>query len=787
MRVRVLFQPRFDYARTTPRLDPLENGVYAPGNGWSIALTSGRPLQVQGSGTAETTWHLRRGEQVWLRLGTTRTGRCSFQDMRCESSSQSEEALQRTVAFWKGWLERSETGRTLSFGPYREMVQRSALALKLLSYGPAGTIAAAATTSLPEDIGGVRNWDYRYTWIRDTSFTLKALYNLGHLSETEAYLRWIESLLPEKGQKRLQIMYGLRGERSLPERELAHLDGYKGSSPVRIGNEAAQQLQLDIYGELMDAALALSNYVGKIDAELWPFLRDICDFVCSNWQERDYGIWEVRGGPRHFVYSKVMCWVALDRGLTIAERYGFPAPAQRWRETMRAIKQEVLQRGFDRTQQAFVQHYDTSALDASNLLIPLLGFLPSDDTRVVSTVEAIQRELSSERGFLRRYLAEDGLAGGEGTFLLCTFWLVDCLVLLNRLDEAERLLLRTEHAANHLGLFGEEYDPEWQESLGNFPQAFTHIGYVNSVINLLRARDSRERTEPRTQWSLPELVHKKLLSREITLNDGIPGQREDRAALDGQLKSTMNLLRGAFFDSARGRVAYEDMKRSELYSRYLDLSYNLRWFDPALLDSRERSTAFWINLYNVLVIHGVIELDIRDSVQEVRHFFRRIRYDIGGYLFTPDGVEHGILRGNKRPPYSLTRMFSRTDPRHRFSLSRVDPRIHFALVCASSSCPPIEVYTAQDLDRELDVSGQTFLNSGGAVVDRQRREVHLSRIFYWYADDFPADRQELLSFVASFLFDTETRRFLEREGSSCALLFQKYDWRLNRSPESRSR
>jgi GH15 family glucan-1,4-alpha-glucosidase len=780
MRIRVLFQPRFDYARIEPRLEPLEGGVYAAGGGWSIALTATRQLELQEGGAAAV-WHLQRGERVWLRLGSTRSGRCSSRDMRCEPPSRSEQALQRTVSFWRDWLERSETGRTLSFGPYREMVERSALALKLLSYAPTGTIAAAATTSLPESVGGVRNWDYRYTWIRDTSFTLKALYNLGHLSETEAYLHWIESLLPERGQKRLQIMYGLRGERSLPERTLDHLDGYKGSRPVRIGNEAAEQLQLDIYGELMDAALGLSNYVGKIDAELWPFLRDICDFACANWRERDYGIWEVRDGPRHFVYSKVMCWVALDRGLTIAERYGFPAPDERWRETMRAIKSEVLQLGFDSRQQSFVQHYETNALDASSLLIPLLGFLPPNDPKVVSTVEAIQRELGGERGFLHRYRAEDGLSGGEGTFLLCTFWLVDCLILMDRVEEAQQLLLRTEHAANHLGLFAEEFDPEWQEPLGNFPQAFTHIGYVNSVINLLQAGAQKHKAGEEPPWSLPRLLRKKLPFGEITLNDGTPQEQADPRELDGQLKTAMNLLRGAFFDSARGRVAYEDMKRSELYSRYLDLSYNLRSFDPAVLDTRERSTAFWINLYNVLVIHGVIELDIRDSVQEVRNFFRRIRYDVGGHLFTPDDVEHGILRADKRPPYGLTRMFSRSDPRFRFSLSRVDPRIHFALVCASSSCPPIEVYTAGELDRELDVSGQTFLNSGGVIVDRERREISLSRIFLWYADDFPAGRQELLSFVASYLYDRETRRFLETEGRSCTLLYQKYDWRLNRS------
>ncbi|HDZ84537.1 MAG TPA: glycoside hydrolase family 15 protein, partial [Nitrospirae bacterium] len=276
---------------------------------------------------------------------------------------------------------------------------------KGLYYEPSGAIAAAATTSLPEEVGGVRNWDYRYTWVRDASFTLQALFNLGHLSETEGYLRWIERLLSEHGAARMQIMYGLRGEENLPEEELSHLDGYKGSRPVRIGNEAAKQRQLDIYGELLDSALKLSRYVGKVDSEIWPFLRGICNHVVDHWKDRDSGIWEVRGGPFHFVYSKVMCWVALDRGIIIAKRYGFPADIKKWERTRDKIKEEVLEKGWNEKKQAFVQHYDTDALDSSNLLLPVLGFLPFDDQRVVSTVEAIRRELDHE-GFLYRYAGD---------------------------------------------------------------------------------------------------------------------------------------------------------------------------------------------------------------------------------------------------------------------------------------------------------------------------------------------------------------------------------------------
>jgi GH15 family glucan-1,4-alpha-glucosidase len=321
VKVSVLFEPRFDYARAETAVSKKEFGVLAEGAGEALGLSSTSEIDVDRE-KAYAEWELKEGEKVWLHLGY---GKGETYELRPEDA---ERALREAEEFWQGWLEKSETGRTLRLDSYQEMVNRSALVLKLLYYNPTGAIAAAATTSLPEEIGGERNWDYRYTWVRDTSFTLQALFNLGHLQETEGYLRWVEKIISEYGVERMQIMYGLRGEVDLPEEELSHLEGYRGSRPVRIGNAAAGQRQLDIYGELMDAALKLSDYVGKIDAGMWPFLRSICDYVVGHWRERDSGIWEVRGGPFHFVYSKLMCWVALDRGMTIARRYGFPADAR---------------------------------------------------------------------------------------------------------------------------------------------------------------------------------------------------------------------------------------------------------------------------------------------------------------------------------------------------------------------------------------------------------------------------------------------------------------------------
>ncbi len=762
--IKAALDPRFDYARAETFFKKEGNGIVATGNGESLYLASTEEMAVAGC-VCEADFSLSEGNRAWLHLRYGAAGPPGL------DPDVAEKALRDTEAYWRDWLKKSETGRTLDLGEYRDMVERSALVLKLLYYAPTGTIAAAPTTSLPEEIGGGRNWDYRYTWVRDTSFTLQALFNLGHLSETEGYLNWIVDVLREHGTGRLQIMYGLRGEEELPEEELTHLKGYRGSKPVRIGNSAYRQRQLDIYGEFMDAALKLSDYVGKIGSDIWPYLRGVCDHVVGHWRERDSGIWEVRGGPWHFIYSKVMCWLALDRGLTIARRYGFPADFKKWEKTRDEIKAEVLDKGWNDDKKSFTQHYETDALDSSGLLIPILGFLPFDDPRVASTVEATERELGHD-GFLYRYRSADGLKGGEGTFLLCTFWLIDNLVAMGRLDEAEELLKRMEGVANHIGLFSEQYDPEAKELLGNFPQAFTHIGYINSVVALRMARAEEEEVS---------YAHSRLpLFGKVVLNEGEPSRKVPPAQMASKLKGAMNILRGAFFDIKQGRVAYERMRRSEAYREYLELSYALREMDLDTLRTREEQLAFWINLYNVIVIHGVVELGIRDSIKEVRNFLKRVLYRIGDMTFSPDDIEHGILRANSRPPYALMSRFGASDKRLKYSITPLEPRAHFTLVCASSSCPPIGVYTAEDIDRELDIAAATFINAGGLVLDKESESVSLSRIFDWYAPDFGKTMGDRLRFALRFLFDEDDREFLKENADDLKVYYQDYDWRLNR-------
>jgi GH15 family glucan-1,4-alpha-glucosidase len=395
-----------------------------------------------------------------------------------------EEIVAHTEQWWQEW-----SNRCTYEGPWRDAVIRSLITLKALTYAPTGGIVAAPTTSLPEQLGGPRNWDYRYCWLRDATFTLYALMLAGYTEEACAWREWLLRAVAGKPSQ-INIVYGLAGERRLTELELGWLPGYERSAPVRIGNAACQQFQLDVYGELMDA-MHLARRGGLApDENAWRVERSLTDFLESAWKKPDNGIWEVRGPQRHFTHSKIMAWVAVDRMVKAVEGFKFDGPLEHWRSLRAAIHDEVCRKGFDRVRNTFVQYYGGMELDASLLMIPLVGFLPARDPRVRGTVEAIERNLIRD-GFVLRYLSNpdiDGLPPGEGAFLACTFWLADNLALIGRKEDALRLFERLLELRNDVGLLAEEYDPITKRLLGNFPQAFSHVGLVNTAYNLSRRR-----------------------------------------------------------------------------------------------------------------------------------------------------------------------------------------------------------------------------------------------------------------------------------------------------------
>jgi GH15 family glucan-1,4-alpha-glucosidase len=465
MRMELCVRP--DYATIRPWVERASDGAVATAGPDAFRISTPLPLQIE-DGTVSAEFVAVEGARERLTL----IWHLSYEDAPAVEDADS--ALARTEAWWREW-----SGRCGYEGAYREQVLTSLMVLKAMTSETTGAVIAAPTTSLPEDIGGVRNWDYRYCWLRDSVLALEALLDAGYTDEALAFRDFL--LRVGTGDPRaIQIMYGIRGERRLTEFELPQLPGYEGSKPVRVGNAASEQFQLDVYGEVAAVMFIGAERLGRIERRYWPRWRAIIDHVETIWRKPDDGIWEARGPQRHYTYSKVMAWVVFDRAVRLAERFELDAPLERWRHVRDEIHAEVCERGYDRERRTFTQYYGSRELDASVLNIPLVGFLPGDDERVGGTIDAVWRELGRD-GFVSRYstaITDDGLPGDEGQFLACSFWLVNALARNGRVDEARALFERLTGLANDLGLLAEEYDVARRRQIGNFPQAFSHLTLI---------------------------------------------------------------------------------------------------------------------------------------------------------------------------------------------------------------------------------------------------------------------------------------------------------------------
>jgi GH15 family glucan-1,4-alpha-glucosidase len=479
--VEISFRPTFNFALAETILTPQKDGAVARAGDEALTLTCPAALQFDDSGALVGRLKVRPHERVWVALTYYPDAR--GQDMTNALTDYDAE-LERTLAYWREWWHACRYD-----GRYADLVRRSALTLKLLTYEPTGALVAAPTTSLPEQFGGVRNWDYRYTWLRDSSLTIYALQLLGYTEEATDFFAWLDRICINCRGK-LQIMYTIEGESEIPERTLDHLEGYRRSSPVRVGNAAFGQKQLDIYGEVLDAVhLYHTRTNTAVRQEWWDEVKFMAEQTIEKWREPDYGIWEVRGGARHFLYSKLMCWVALDRAIKLAEQAHAEADIRRWRRSRAEIRRAILAKGYNKEIGAFTQAFGETHLDASALVIPLTGFLPVRDPRVLSTVAQVQERLTS-CGLVYRYLTDDGLPGGEATFALCSFWLVDNLAMQGRAEEARELFEKIVGYANDLGLLAEEIDPVSGELLGNYPQGFSHLALIRSALNISKCEAS---------------------------------------------------------------------------------------------------------------------------------------------------------------------------------------------------------------------------------------------------------------------------------------------------------
>jgi GH15 family glucan-1,4-alpha-glucosidase len=473
------YAPRPEYGLVVPTLIPIDGGV----TGAEDALVLSTPIDVRidRSSTVRQRFTVRPGARVAFALHH----RASRERPRVWSEREIVDRLGDTVEGWRAWSGAHQRYE----GPWEDLVYHSGRVLQGLTYYPTGAIVAAPTTSLPEAVGGERNWDYRYAWIRDASFTLDALWVSACPDEAEKFFSWMARTASAKlkAHADLQIMFGIRGEEDLSERTLGHLPGWRDSRPVRVGNGAWNQRQLDVYGELLAAAERLAEQLAGLDDETKGFLANVADIAARRWMEQDHGIWELRDEPRNFLYSKLMCWVALDRAIRIADRIGATDRVDGWTRTREEIRQAILERGWSDRAGAFAQSFGSDQLDASNLMMAIVGFLPPDDPRMVATIEAIDRDLTDDRGLVYRYRTDDGLPGEEGTFLLCTFWLAHALALAGEVDRARATFDRAVAYVNDVGLLSEEVDESTGELLGNFPQAFSHIGLINAAWAIAEA------------------------------------------------------------------------------------------------------------------------------------------------------------------------------------------------------------------------------------------------------------------------------------------------------------
>ncbi len=482
MELKVDVVPRFYYGAIKPWIRQRgENHYIALGGSYGLLISGDACLSAKHRHDLNGICTIREGQRRHLSILYRRPEELDEDLVEPPTIDELDQRLDVTIDWWRHWASQGQM-----LGSYGKQARRSAIVLKALTNAPTGAIAAAATTSLPEAPGGARNWDYRFSWVRDSVFTIRSLAELGYFKEADGFRRFIERSTAGSADE-LRILFGVGGERGLQEKEIAELEGYRGAKPVRIGNAAETQKQLDVYGELLDLAWRWHNSGHSPDEDYWAFLIEVVNAAATLWPTPDRGIWEMRADPRHFVYSKAMCWAALDRGIKLAEELGLEAPLEHWRQNRADVRRAIEERGYDKERGVFIQAFDWPASDSALLLLPSIGFIDYDDERMIRTVDTIRKELT-EDGLLRRYCPEvDGLEGTEGTFLACSFWLAECLARQGRAKDARPIFERVLSTANDLGLHSEEYDTHMGEMLGNFPQALTHLSLIAAAVAIDQA------------------------------------------------------------------------------------------------------------------------------------------------------------------------------------------------------------------------------------------------------------------------------------------------------------
>ena len=778
VRLWIVCDVRFDTGRRPARWERRDNRCWRlVSRDRHLLLTATRPLCWE-EGVARL--RLRAGEEVWLAL--------TWGGESVPAEAELDALLESTERHWREWRNRGEIGRHPAEGFWRESLDRSALALKLLQFRPTGAIAAGATASLPGPSPspirgrGRENRDARHAEIRDAATTLTTLWRLGHVREAGAYLDWIREVLRDSDPQGPEPLHRLGRTGSPPaERALRHLAGYKGAGPPRVGGRDADRFPGEICGELLDLFLAVSRCLGRVSVADWEAIRPLADRAADLWRLPESGDRALSDEsddsnepprPVHTTHSKLMCWVALDRGIALALRYGFRADLGRWRTERGELRREILRRGVNRRTGAFQRHYGVDGVDPDLLRIPLVGFLPIHDRRVAATIRAVEAERIRDGGMI----SDSGEAGASDPSLGFSdgyFRYLRCLIRQGRPDAVEAHLRRMGERTGATGLFGEGFDPVFREILGNYPCAFSHIGHAATALDWLEAREVPAPPPPRA-GRLALLFRIRRLS---------PPRKPIRSAVPPdpirELHEVADRLAGHFQDGHERRIDYAALRNSPFFERMRRCIAALRGFDPAILAADPERIAFWANLFNVLTIHAVLELGIRNSVREVPFFFRRAVYEIGGRPYRLGDIEHGILRGNRRPPYGPSRSFAASDPRRRFAPETFDPRVHFVLVRAGRTDPPLEACVPETLEERFEIAARGFVN-GTSRLDLDERTLWVSELFKWYRADFGRRDGDLVRFAARYWYRSDAADRMFAGADRIAIRYFPYDRRLNR-------
>lgn len=753
-RLRITVSARLRYARVAVTWQQQTACAWSlHGDDGTYSITTSSPVHWHED---QTSVAIGAGETFWIAFGA---------EQQRSTTADIEAHLNTTIDYWRRWISHRHPDDRRAHSTWRQQLVRSDLLLALLQSPATGAIYSAITASIPRTLYGMRACDGRYEDVFACALYVEALLGFGHVDAAQQYLLHAIARLPSPRTL-------LHAPRSVA---LDHLSGYRGT-PAAVQSEAVAQCDYTTVGFLLDAALLLSRHGVPIERSLWEQLQPLVDFAAQTWPHPDLGYATSSLGPRHFTLSKLLWWMALDRGVKLAQRYGYPGDVDWWKEQRQAVRDTIITQSYRADKGLFAMHPDSDEIDPALLLLPITGFLPADDPRVKRTLAAIELVVRGAQES-NRSSEEVDVAVEPHFHNLFPYWHVNCLILQQRFDDAEERLRLLHTTSNHLGLFGEHFDGLFREINGNFPAGRVHAAYAVTVMNFFNGLNRLQRSEPPAPERRLGMVFRSHLLNPVSDQTNGSALSPSHDA-DQMLQQALNELRREFYDAHEQTLEYARIRGTQSYQRFRDAITALREFDPLVLESDAHRLVFWLNVFNAAVIHGIVELGLTRSVRDVPLFFDRIQYKIGRFLFTPSDIEHGILRANAPPPGKRRNKFIQKDPRCRLGPGSCDLRVHFAMFRGTRSAPYLDVYILDRLESMLNDAARVSVNAAAQVV-KKKRTLLLPEQIAWYRQDFPQENTQFVSYLSRFFNDPEVVEWLGENAHRVNIEYQSFDWRLN--------